>query len=82
MVDKIKAIMADAWQVSPVEIPNDAALNEFRPWDSLGHITMLMALEQQFGVPLNEESIQNLRTLDAVVAAASNPRPVNSTNSR
>lgn len=68
MLDELKALMARAWNIEPQTIPDDAALNEFKPWDSLGHITMLLAIESEYGIALDEESVQSLRTLPAILA--------------
>ncbi len=61
--------MAKSWQIDPAEIPDEAVLNEFKLWDSLGHVTMLLALESEFGLQLNEDNVQKLRTIPAIVEA-------------
>ncbi len=61
--------MAKAWQIDPAEIPDEAVLNEFKLWDSLGHVTMLLALESEFGLKLDEENVQKLRTIPAIIEA-------------
>ena len=40
-------------------------------WDSVGHLNLILALEQQFGVTFDEEQIADLVTVDAIVAAVS-----------
>ena len=42
-------------------------------WDSVGHLNLVLALEQQFGVTFEEEQIADLVTVDAIVQAVSNP---------
>jgi len=69
MISRLKSVMAAAWQIESNEIPDDAALNAFKYWDSLGHITMLLAVESEFGLKLNEDSVQNLRSISDILSA-------------
>ena len=68
-MDDIKKVMATAWSIDPSSIPDDASLNDFPPWDSIGHVSLLLALEENYGVEVNSETIQSIRNLDAVMAA-------------
>lgn len=68
MLSKLKTTMAEAWQIAPEMIPDDATLNAFKPWDSLGHITMLLALESQYGIKLDEDSVQKLQSIPAIIS--------------
>jgi citrate synthase len=69
MKDHIKAIMAGVWGVAPDSIPDNAELNTFTPWDSMGHISLLLALEAEYGIEVNETSIASLLCLEDIVAA-------------
>lgn len=68
-MDDAKKVMAAAWSIDASSIPDDASLNDFPPWDSIGHVSLLLALEENYGVEVNSETIQSIRNLDAVVAA-------------
>jgi acyl carrier protein len=43
--------------VDPERITPELKLNDLKAWDSLGHMSLMMQLEQKLGVEVNEESI-------------------------
>lgn len=63
---KTREILAQTWSVAPDEIPANAALGTYRPWDSLGHVGVMMALSAEFGFELNADRVQELTTLPAI----------------
>lgn len=65
---RVKAVLAREWGVAVSAIPDDAALNDYAPWDSLGHISVMMALEAEFGLELSAETVQALLSLPKIVA--------------
>ncbi len=43
--DDVKRIIADALEVQPSEVGEDASTETLESWDSLGHIAILVALD-------------------------------------
>lgn len=66
MRDDIKKIMANVFRIEATEIGDDAKINKLRNWDSLGHITLMLALEDQFKVRISSDNILNLQSLEAI----------------
>lgn len=58
--------MAGIFQTDAALIPDDAQLGGVPGWDSLGHITFMMAIEAEWNVALTAEAMQNSLTLPAV----------------
>jgi acyl carrier protein len=53
----------------PVEsIPDNASPHEIRAWDSLKHMTLVMALEEEFGISFEDDELPVLTTVEAIVA--------------
>jgi acyl carrier protein len=67
LFQRIKAIVAREWHVAPADVPDDAELNKTPKWDSLGHITLLLALHQEFGIDLTADTVQELVSLPRIV---------------
>jgi acyl carrier protein len=65
--NRVKAVLAREWRVAPETIGDDAALNHCPQWDSLGHITILLALQAEFGFELTADTIQQLVSLPRIV---------------
>jgi acyl carrier protein len=50
-----RKVLAQAFNLAPDDIPDDAALDNFEPWDSLGHIQVLTAIEAALNRTLETE---------------------------
>jgi acyl carrier protein len=67
-LSQVKEILAREWNVDAAAIPDDAELNVYEKWDSLGHISMLLALAEEFDIDVTPENVQALLTLPKIVA--------------
>jgi acyl carrier protein len=54
MEDKIRAIMAEALRLPVERIGPDAAIGTVPNWDSTAHMRLMIALEDEFGIDLDE----------------------------
>ena len=66
MREDIKEVMAGVFRISASEIGDDAKINQLTNWDSLGHITLMLALEERFKLRIDSESILQLLSLEAI----------------
>ncbi|MBY8976454.1 acyl carrier protein [Rhodobacteraceae bacterium NNCM2] len=76
MSAKARTLLAAATERPEAEIPKDAAIGTFEAWDSLAHIRLFAALEQELGretTPEEAVSITSLDTLQAVLDAKGAP---------
>jgi len=63
----IKKLMGKAWGVCPEKIPSGARFNEFTNWDSLGHVSLLVALEEEYKISINYEILTELVSMHAIL---------------
>ena len=75
MQERIKKVMSSVFGLPEREIPDSAAFDHLKGWDSLGHITLMMAIEQEFSVELNSEAMLNALTLPALEDFVRDARP-------
>jgi len=54
MDERIRAIMAEVLRLPAERIGSDAAIGTVPNWDSTAHMRMMIALEDAFGVELDE----------------------------
>ncbi len=54
MDERIRAIMAEALRLPTDRIDADAAIGTVPNWDSTAHMRMMIALEDAFGIELDE----------------------------
>jgi acyl carrier protein len=56
----IKQIMADVFEKSEEQISIDSTQDDIDSWDSIKHLNLIVALEEEFGIELPIEEIGNL----------------------
>lgn len=66
MRDKIKNVMAVVFEIQPSEIPDSASTSTLENWDSLNHMNLVVALEEEFRIRFSDEEIVEIVSLDAV----------------
>jgi acyl carrier protein len=63
MEDKIRAIMAEALRLPTERIGADAAIGSVPNWDSTAHMRMMIAIEDEFGIDLDETRMVEMTSL-------------------
>lgn len=66
MRDDLKRLLGATFGVPADDVPDDAAAGRFEPWNSLGHLELLMAVEAEYGVVIPMERMAALASLDAI----------------
>ena len=64
---KIKTIIANAIEIDISELGEESGIYRVRNWDSLGHLTVVVALENQFGISIPDEELEHLTTVSTIV---------------
>lgn len=65
-----RALLAAAFEVEDEHVPEDAALDSYDRWDSLGHVQVLLQLERALGRPLEAEealAVLDLRSVQTLL---------------
>lgn len=57
MDKNIKRIMSNIFEIQEDEISDDSSIDKIESWDSLKHINLIIALEEHFGISVNEEEM-------------------------
>ena len=57
---KIKQVMSLVFEVPLESITDDASSDNIENWDSLRHLNLILALEEEFGVSIPDEEVGNL----------------------
>ena len=60
MEEKLKEVMASVFEVSPEEISHQTSSDDLEKWDSLHHMNLIAALEEEFGVEFDEDEILDM----------------------
>lgn len=65
---KLKQVLADVFGVDASVIDDNASVDSIAKWDSLNHLNLVLALEEQFKVSLSEEQIVEMMNYPLVRA--------------
>ncbi len=64
---RLRLMLADIFQVPLEEITPDLAFGDLPQWDSLGHMELMMRLEEGFNAEITTESIAELTSLPVIL---------------
>jgi acyl carrier protein len=59
-VDTLKQVMATMLNIDPAEINAESSMDTIASWDSLRHMNLVLALEEEFGVQIPDEEAANI----------------------
>ena len=57
---RIRGVMGAVFEVDPAGIADDAGPGVIEKWDSLRHMSLVLALEEEFGVRFPDDAIEQL----------------------
>jgi acyl carrier protein len=60
MENRIKKVMSDVFNINLNLINNDSSPDNIENWDSLNHMNLIVALEEDFNIEFDDKDIENL----------------------
>jgi acyl carrier protein len=64
--ERVKVVMAQVLGLSPEEICESSSPETIDQWDSLKHMQLIMALEDEFDVQFSDEAIPEMTRYDLI----------------
>lgn len=64
---QVRDIMADTLNIDESELPEDISQQSYSRWTSLYQMTLLMALEEHFGVTFSMNEMSAMTSLSKIV---------------
>ena len=61
------SIVAEALGCSRNSLSIESAMYKDHGWDSFGHISVIVAMEEAYGISIPNDEIMNLTTMEAIV---------------
>lgn len=68
MIERIRTIAADVFEVPVDRIQPASSPDTIESWDSLHHLNLVLALEQEFAIQFTPEEIEQLLSVELVAA--------------
>jgi len=63
MEEQIRQILADVLGLDATTIDGSTSTDNTESWDSLAHINIVSALEQEYGITLDIDEIESMQSL-------------------
>jgi acyl carrier protein len=57
---KIKQIMSAVFEIPVESITDESSHENIANWDSIGHLNLILALEEELGVSIPDKEVENL----------------------
>ena len=68
VLEKVKAILAEQFDVEEDKVTADTDLQEDLGADALDVVDLLMSIEDEFGVEVPDDEIENIKTVGSLVS--------------
>ena len=63
-MEKFLEFVAGVMQVDPSELSGETRFKEFKKWDSLMHMRLVMEIEEEYDVEIPIEEVPTIKTLN------------------
>ena len=67
--EKVIQVLVNIFQVSPEKISTKTTSDDVEKWDSLNHINMILALEQELGIRYDQEQVVSMLSVGEIIDA-------------
>ena len=68
LFEKVRGITADILEVGPDQIMPQSSSENIETWDSVHHLNLILAFEQEFGVQLEPEEIDEMNNVERIIS--------------
>jgi acyl carrier protein len=64
--DRLSRTIAQVFDIAPETISDETSQDAVASWDSFGHLNLVMALEDEFGITLSPEEAIAMRSVGEI----------------
>jgi acyl carrier protein len=66
ILERVRGIAADVLQVNQASLNAESSPQSVENWDSVQHLNLVLALEEQFGVQFEPDEIDGMNNIGAI----------------
>lgn len=66
--EQLKSLMAKLFQCDQSQLTDDTGPGEVNGWDSLGHVALMSAIQEEFGTHISVEDAIEVESIADIVA--------------
>jgi acyl carrier protein len=72
LLDRVRGIAADVLEVPAAKISPDSSPETIDAWDSVHHLNLVLALEQEFNLQFEPEEIDQMKDIQHILTILEN----------
>ena len=76
MEKKLKQIMSNMFEIEEAEITDKTSMSDIENWDSLKHITLIIAIEEHWGISITEDEMIEMTSFMKIKRILKEKKPV------
>ena len=65
---KVRSVLADVFGLDAQDVGPETSTDTVEGWDSLHHLTVVLSLEEEFGIQFDDEETLSLVTFPLIIA--------------
>ena len=69
--DRIKNVMSAVFEIPAIKIGKESSPDNIESWDSLKHMNLVVALEEEFELEFMEDEILDMMNFDLIISILS-----------
>jgi len=66
ILERVRGIASDVLQVAPESLSAESSPQTVESWDSVQHLNLVLALEEQFGVQFEPDEMDAMKSIGAI----------------
>ncbi|CCI37396.1 MAG: acyl carrier protein [Microcystis aeruginosa L211-07] len=66
VVEQVREIVSDIFQIAIEQVNLDSSPETIEAWESIQHLNLVLALEQEFGVSFSPEEMATMLSVEAI----------------
>ena len=66
ILERVRGIASDVLQVAPGSLSAESSPQTVENWDSVQHLDLVLALEEQFGVQFEPDEMDGMKSIGAI----------------
>jgi acyl carrier protein len=67
LLERVRTIAADVLQIPANQITPHSSTENSEAWDSVNHLNLILAYEQEFGIQFEPEEIDKMVSIEQIV---------------
>jgi acyl carrier protein len=74
LLTRVSTLVATIFEVPLAQVTPETSYTSVEKWDSMGHLMLILEVEQEFGVQLDPDQTEQMTSVENIVMVLENAR--------